>query len=612
MAFNAPDLKVEIAFATTNAFDTSPTWTDVSAYVLNNPGLRITRGRPNELTTFSSGRCTFTLDNRDARFSPLNASSPYVGQLLPRRQVRVSATWAATDYVMFRGYVMGWPQGYDAGGINSVVSVECYDAFAILNETKLADMYYGYQKTGIGSLETSLRRIGGRSWVDQVTGHTWPSRSSNLSVPADLVAGLSDSDAVEFDGTFGMNAVTPVSATASYALSLWFRAATPASQQYLLSGENGTSSPMALWLDTAGVLNYSNDTDTVASTGSLADGQVHHVVIVLDTVTPQISMYVDGVVNAVGSVVSNSDVFVDRVGSGGPAGAFGTGYLEGKVQDFALFSKNVSATEVQTLYRIGMGAVSETTAVRFGRVCDSAGVPSALRNTAGITTPYGRCAETFASGSTALAQLQLVAATEQGALFVGRTGLVTLLDRYWHQGTGQGGVVQITFSDDGADSAYASVGFDYDDLLVQNQITVTSEAGSAFYLDQTSIDKYGLQDATITTQLGSYSELRTMAEGLIYWRKNPQVRTRPITVQPQIKTSTWPTILELDLQHRIKVEITPPGMGSQYTDELLIQQIDWDISADEWAFTVQGSPVPMSFGLYTNSEDFDADVLFGF
>ena len=611
MAGNVPDLKVEIAFATTNAFDTAPTWTNVTSYVLDNPGCSIQRGRANELSTFSAGRATLTLNNQDGRFSPLNASSPYVGQLLPRKQIRITATWAATDYIMFKGYVTGWPQTYSAAKKMAMVPLECYDMFAILNETTLPDAYYAYQNKSIGSLRRSFRRFVNRSLVDAVSGDVWPARSSAVSGSADLFTGLSGSDAVNFNAatSFYGQTDTDASVITTYSFSAWVNTGS-ATDQAVFAGNTSAGVANGVVGFIAGSLDgkfYFTTTagESVASVSSLSNGQPHHIVVTKDNATTTVKIYIDGTLETTSNTGVSSNPWFDMIGNEGT----NVDPFFGQIQDVACFSKALSATEVRDLYRTGIGNVREDTATRFGRVCDAAGVASALRNTTGIATPYGACQETWDTSATALAQLQLIAATEQGVMHVGRTGLITLLHRYWHQDAAfSGGVIQCTFSDDGADSQYVDLGFDYDDLNIQNQITISSGAGSAFYLSQTSIDKYGLQDQSITTQLGSYSELRTMAEGLTYWRKDPAIRSRPLTVYPQQKTSTWPTILGLDIAHRVRYEITAPGHGSQYQASLLIQQLDWDISSTDWAYTIQGSPIPASFGLW-DSLVLDTDIL---
>jgi hypothetical protein len=525
----------------------------------------------------------------------------------------VSATWAATDYVLFRGYITsGFPQTYSKAKKQALVPLECYDAFAILNETALVDMYYGYIKTGVGSLAASWRRLVNRALVDRISGDQWPLKSSAVTGAADLGVGLSDSDAVVFDGTFRASgsAISSVSSYNSWSFAAWVKF-TSAGVGILASGTDGTGTFNIA--QNGGYISATWQTGAVIFDKITArkwnDGSVHLVCLVVDSTGPTAKLYIDGYDDTASSASFAGTTYPVVTMLGDYVG-FTSAYV-GTVQDMAIFTKALSSTEMLAMYRIGLNAANEDTGTRIGRALDSAGWPSAWR--AITTQPYGTCAEVWSSGDSALSQLQLIAATEQGAMFVTRDGNITLKSRYTHDFAGSAAkVVQITLSDDGSDSAYVDLGFVYDDQLVQNQITVSSEAGSAFYLDQTSIDKYGLQDASVTTQLGSYTELRAMAEGLIYWRKAPQIRTTPITLYPQTKTSTWPTILGLDLGYRIQVELTPPGVAAQYTAQQLIQQLDWDISSTDWAFTVQGSPVPTSFGVWDSGDDFDASVKFGF
>jgi hypothetical protein len=109
-----PQITVRIAFG--NApFDaiSSLVWTDISAYVWleNNPGgqaIAITRGRQFELDKVQAGTLTLVLDNRDRRFDPDNAASPYYPNVIPTRRVNVRATWNSITYDLYTGYVESW------------------------------------------------------------------------------------------------------------------------------------------------------------------------------------------------------------------------------------------------------------------------------------------------------------------------------------------------------------------------------------------------------------------------------------------------------------------------------------------------------------------------
>ena len=70
------------------------TWTDVSTYVLQregtSPPISITRGRPDESAQVNPSAAAMQLNNRDGRFSVLNATGPYYGQLSRNTPVRIS------------------------------------------------------------------------------------------------------------------------------------------------------------------------------------------------------------------------------------------------------------------------------------------------------------------------------------------------------------------------------------------------------------------------------------------------------------------------------------------------------------------------------------------
>lgn len=118
-----PTLSVRIAFAT-NPLDT-PTWTDVSAYVR---GLRIRRGRNDELGRMEAGEAEVVLDNRDRRFDPTHAAGPYYPNVLPMRKISIRATWNAVTYDVYTGFIEAWPTAWPLS-TDSTVTLTCADAF---------------------------------------------------------------------------------------------------------------------------------------------------------------------------------------------------------------------------------------------------------------------------------------------------------------------------------------------------------------------------------------------------------------------------------------------------------------------------------------------------
>jgi hypothetical protein len=74
---------------------------DVSDDVLS---VSVNRGKSRQLDKFTSGNAAIKFINQDRVFDPLNASSPYFGQIIPRRTVRITTSGSAVFY----GVVDDW------------------------------------------------------------------------------------------------------------------------------------------------------------------------------------------------------------------------------------------------------------------------------------------------------------------------------------------------------------------------------------------------------------------------------------------------------------------------------------------------------------------------
>jgi hypothetical protein len=136
--YDSVAITVEVAF-TTDPLAVTPTWTDISAYVLEIPN--ITSGRSSEFTQISPSTMSVVLSNGDRRFDPEHAAGPYFGTLLPGRKIRVKVVYSAVTYYLFTGYVLGWPQEYQSS-VDSTVTVNCVDGSKFLEQATLAASAY--------------------------------------------------------------------------------------------------------------------------------------------------------------------------------------------------------------------------------------------------------------------------------------------------------------------------------------------------------------------------------------------------------------------------------------------------------------------------------------
>lgn len=117
-----------------------PIFIDISDKVF---GVSISRGKNRELDRYSSGQASVELHNEDRTFDPLNADSPYVGNIIPRRSIRITTN----GYVQYTGLIDDWNLDYDVSGA-SKASISCSDAFALLAQQTLTPGTATTQLTG--------------------------------------------------------------------------------------------------------------------------------------------------------------------------------------------------------------------------------------------------------------------------------------------------------------------------------------------------------------------------------------------------------------------------------------------------------------------------------
>ena len=98
---------------------------DVTQYVKS---FSTNRGKNRQLDRFNAGSLNVTLVNLNRYFDPLYTASPFYGQIVPRREVRVKSN----GQFVFFGLIDDWNLDYDISG-NSTASFTAYDGFSLLS-----------------------------------------------------------------------------------------------------------------------------------------------------------------------------------------------------------------------------------------------------------------------------------------------------------------------------------------------------------------------------------------------------------------------------------------------------------------------------------------------
>ena len=126
--------------------------------------MSIGRGKNRELDRFNSGTLTASFRNEDRAFDPLYAASPFFGDIIPRRRVRVK-----TDGVFqFEGVIDDWNFDYDPGG-ESRAELIATDAFTYFSRQQLV--------AGTAVTQTTGERVAA---VLDMEGIEWPEDKRDL------------------------------------------------------------------------------------------------------------------------------------------------------------------------------------------------------------------------------------------------------------------------------------------------------------------------------------------------------------------------------------------------------------------------------------------------
>ena len=105
--------------------------------------ISISRGRGRDFSNYLAGSANVSLNNHNRDFDPLFTDSPYNGNIIPRREIRISSG----DEIQFTGWIGDWDLTYTTDGDSVAVAV-ANDALSILASQKLVANTPVAEKTG--------------------------------------------------------------------------------------------------------------------------------------------------------------------------------------------------------------------------------------------------------------------------------------------------------------------------------------------------------------------------------------------------------------------------------------------------------------------------------
>ena len=175
----------------------------------------------------------------------------------------------------------------------------------------------------------------------------------------------------------------------------------------------------------------------------------------------------------------------------------------------------------------------------------------------------------------ALAYLQQVEASEQGALFIAADGVLRFRDR-----SGLQILTATKFADDGTGIPFTNIEAAYGSEELRNRVRVTRlNGGTATAEDSASIDAYGAIDYEISgTLYDDDSQAQDLADLIISRYAEPLLRIDAVELVLESLTVAQITeVVALDLGDLVQVIYTPSGIGDTIDQFVRVDSIQHSI-----------------------------------
>lgn len=579
-----PTTIVEIAFSN-GPYDATPTWVDVTSDVRE---VTTRRGRSDEYQNFEAGTATVVLDNRARKYDPINTAGTYYGQLVPKKQIRVRATTTST-FAVFQGYIKGWPVSMTDAGFDSTVTIECYDALGLLATEEMpndvADKYirslnprhYWPLTDPIDPLNTTTTKL--QDFGSSPQALTAPVEVRTSNAPG-LAVGLPDTSVSLSETEFieGWYFLTSPAAATDQTMIQWFQLGS-GNANYIFS-RYGVGHEVETAYDKSTskleIYTYNGTSQRLYSaTVYLDEFQPHHIGIKTLSAGTISSVYVDGILE--NFTLTSTTAWTDPLFE-----VFAV--TPGRHQQAAIWTTLISGVDIKAIYSLGLATLTETTADRFTRLIGYTSYPTA-KTTVGTTV--ATVAEISVGGPSITTELQLLADSEGGNLYVTKDGTIKMTGRY-DFAAGTSITSQATFGGAGIGIG-TELDYSIDSENMRNTLAVgfTGDA-TVTVTNATSVAAYGTMGGSWPTQLSTSQDAQTLGNLLIGFSKDTALVISPIDVNVEASTANWTTILGLELLDRITLNIVP-RTGSSTTVTQLLQSIEHNITPGQWTTTINGS-----------------------
>ena len=589
-----PTAVVEIAF-TDGPYVVSPTWTDVTSYVRS---MEISRGTSDDWNLVADGLANVVLSNRDRRFDPFNASGPYFGNLLPRRQIRIRATYSGTTYDVFRGFISGWPPEWTDAGYDSTVTLSCFDALQLLGSSSLPNSWADPYITTLAPRHWYKMDDPMPSYQTSATIKDYGSAPGDLTTNAYTFSGSALADGLNQQSIgsvafvngaqgIGIDTLSSLNTTSDVSIAYWTKteiADLNAGQAYITTA--GFQSVEVKQVTRASSADYGKIYATITTATNYTvwksgiayePGNVFHLAFTYSRGSGTGTIYVNGIADTAAPTTFAGGIAVpatERVS-----------LAYGSFQQILVFDKVLTQAEIRNIVSLSEAQAPETTSARVSRIIAETPFSASL-----VSTPASPASSvlTISPGAvTASSELGIVASSEFAPLFVNKAGTVTLYNQSQIRSQTKSIVSQATYGSGGL-SIGTEIQLQYDGDSMRN-IANVQMAQEAVLVDtnSTSVNTFGEAEEFVTTQVSTVQDAQDIGDivsgfgGQVYAKASPV----QVVLSPD---QNWASTLGLELWDRFTLVIAPLT-ATPITLRMLASRISHSVTPERWNTTLEGS-----------------------
>ena len=623
MAFPA-GLKVQIEFGTLY----SNVWTDVTADVDASTQVSMKFGRTDAQGAPTAATLSIRLENNLGAYTPLrqvlsdgvtaNANYPNV---VPDKRIKVSWTISATEYDRFVGFIDSWVPGLE-NGVRPYVDIVATDVTGRLASVVLQSPLMQEVLADDPGLFWPLTDSAGSAYAVQLGSFSSPTTALYEVPPGAYplvatAAGTGGSSAFGGNGVGSGNgtgvALAPVDANnGSYLFAplqttigtfgmfggeIFVQIPTvPASTATVLL-VNTTLVSLEIQVDTSGHVVMLQNGNTVATSGSIADGNWHALAFTVVTLTgpprTQLTLWVDAV--SIGSAnVSGTSTGATGIYVGKPGGLF-----TGNVGYLSLYPTAPSGTRLAAHYAAAFGYTGDTVGARIARILTWAGLSSSQWNLDPGVAIVGTYPQ---NNKNALQYCQDMAVTEGGGAVVYATpdGLVRFADRNFR--TSPTVAVTVDAQKDLTSSSYLP---SFDKSKLQNQAVVTRATAdtTASVQTVTVTNTYPTNSGSLTSYATTDLDALANAQEIVARNANPGFRFPQVGIALLTSVnSLYVAVAGVQIGSRLRLSNIPVGKAPATQVDVLVEgwTETFTNSSYNWVADTSPADIPVR-GIYDDT-----------